>query len=43
MFLDLSHMVETQGEAVGRIGDRVEEAVGQVEEGRRQLAEVRRS
>jgi len=26
MFLDLSHMVEVQGEAVGRIGDRVAEA-----------------
>jgi len=37
MFLELSHMVEAQGEAVGRIEDRVGQAAINVEEGRQQL------
>ena len=41
MFLELSHMVEAQGETVTRIGDRVGEAAGHVEEGRDQLGQVR--
>ena len=40
MFLDLSNMVNMQGEAVGRIGDIVGEAQMQVEEGRDQLRQA---
>lgn len=37
MFLDLSNMVELQGEAVGRIADTVNQAATSAEEGRKQL------
>ena len=40
MFLEVSILVETQGEAVGRIEDVVGQAVHHVEEGRKQLAEA---
>eukprot|EP00091_Calanus_sinicus_P006000 TRINITY_DN16553_c0_g1_i1.p1 TRINITY_DN16553_c0_g1~~TRINITY_DN16553_c0_g1_i1.p1 ORF type:complete len:119 (-),score=38.62 TRINITY_DN16553_c0_g1_i1:74-430(-) len=40
MFLDLSNMVNMQGEAVDRIEDRVGEAQMHVEEGRSQLREA---
>ena len=40
MFLEVSILVETQGEAVGRIEDVVGQAAHNVEEGRKQLAEA---
>jgi t-SNARE complex subunit (syntaxin) len=40
MFLDLAHLVESQGETVGRIEDQVGEAAGHVEQGRDQLCQV---
>jgi len=40
MFLDISVLVETQGEAVGRIADAVDQAAHNVEEGRDQLAQA---
>merc|ERR1711997_1415224 len=40
MFMDISILVETQGEAVGRIEDVVGQAAHNVEEGRKQLAEA---
>jgi len=40
MFLDISVLVETQGEAVGRIADAIDQAAHNVEEGRDQLAQA---
>jgi len=40
MFLDISVLVETQGEAVGRIEDVIGQAAHNVEQGRQQLAEA---
>lgn len=43
MFLDLHHLVETQGEAVDRIDLQVGQARDQVEAGREQLSQARQS
>ena len=43
MFLDLHHLVETQGEVVDRIDLQVGQARDQVESGREQLSQARRS
>ena len=43
MFLDLHHLVETQGEVVDRIDLQVGQARDQVERGRDQLGQARRS
>ena len=40
MFLEVSVMVETQGEAVGRIEDAIGQAAHNVEQGRQQLEEA---